>query len=101
GESDGGRLLSRFTDASIDVANIMSMYVFISDLGEDHAELIERFGTFTDARPSRPKLTTRQVALVSVSGEAVDAIGRMTRGRKVASFKWLVRLDELVVLEDA
>src|SRR5690349_1297234 len=79
----------------------MSLYVFISDQSEEHAELTDRFGTFTDVRPSRPKLAMRQVALVSFTGGDIDAVGRITRReQKVASFKWGVRLDELIELDE-
>jgi hypothetical protein len=79
----------------------VSLYVLVSDHGEGRlADYIDRTGTFTDGRPSQPKLATRQVALISFEGDAVNAVGRMTRGRKVASLRWGLRVDEIVVLDD-
>ncbi len=92
-------MLSGRADARIDLT--VSLYVLVSDHGEGRlADYIDRTGTFTDGRPSQPKLSTRQVVLVSFEGDAVNAVGRMTRGRKNASLRWGLRVDEIVVLDD-
>jgi hypothetical protein len=78
----------------------MTVYLFISDVA-DHAELVEGFGGFTDVRPSRPSLALRQIVLVSFNGETIAGVGRMSRStRKAANYKWHVRLDEVILIDD-
>jgi hypothetical protein len=78
----------------------VAVYLFVSDVAE-HEDLAEGFGAFTDARPSRPPLSPRQIVVVSFDGETIGAVGRMSHsGRKAANYKWHVRLDELELLDD-
>lgn len=78
----------------------MTVYLFISDVA-DHADLAEGFSGFTDVRPSRPSLALRQIVLVSFDGETIAGVGRMSRSkRKAANYKWHVRLDELVLMDE-
>jgi hypothetical protein len=73
---------------------LLTVYLFISDVAE-HEELAEAFGGFTDARPSRPPLSSRQIVVVSFNGETIGAVGRMNHSsRKAANYKWHVRLDD-------
>jgi hypothetical protein len=78
----------------------VTVYLFISDVA-DHADLAEGFSGFTDVRPSRPSLALRQVVLISFDGETIAGVGRMSRStRKAANYKWHVRLDELILIDE-
>jgi hypothetical protein len=73
-------------------------YLYFSD-DHRHGDLVDRRGGFTDALRSAPKLAVRQVALISLDGDAIDVVGLMTRGNKAASYKWHVRFDEFVAFD--
>jgi hypothetical protein len=81
------------------IVGAVTAYLFVSDVPE-HLELVDGFARFSDVRPSRPSLSPRQVVLVSFDGDSIGAIGRMRRGGKAANYKWHVRLDELVVIDE-
>lgn len=72
-----------------------SGYLYFSDEGR-HEYLVDEFGTFTDTRPSDPKLAERQVALVCFEPDEVGALALMARGSKAASYKWRVKLQDFV-----
>src|SRR5258707_11383100 len=76
------------------------MFVYLSDIDE-HESLIGDYGRFSDAIRSRPKLSERQIALVSLDGDTVIACARVTRGTKVVSYKWRAVFDEFVEFKDA
>jgi hypothetical protein len=73
-------------------------YLYFSDEYR-HADRIERGQYFTDTLPSEPKVEVRQVALVSLDGNAVDFAALMTRSGKAASYKWRVRFEEYVEVD--
>jgi hypothetical protein len=72
-----------------------SGYLYFSD-DDRHRYLLEEFGEFTDTRRTVPKLAERQVALVSFERNAINAAAVMSRGAKVASYKWRVKLHDFL-----
>src|SRR4051812_27668707 len=62
-------------------------------------EVAEHFRSFTSTFASNAGIPPRQVALVSWSGEQLDAIGTVTRLRKVATYQVGLRFRHLTFLD--
>src|SRR2546423_882353 len=69
-------------------------YIYVSDEPR-HGELVADGASFTAVVPRQRRPPTTQAAFLTLSGETVDVVARISQAGPAASFKARVRFDEL------